>query len=311
MMDINQLLNKIYSTPKDNTLYLIELFPCDAGLFASNGNVLYMVRNEEGCSAMSVKTDFLSLETNIFVSAFNAPFPSFENGCYNTVELLLTESTDIESNLSAFVNLCLAHATYMDGKDFFGFFDSLVSLFQLPREQHYKNLIGLTGELLFIEYYYKNYKIDLSDYWHTNGTMSKYDFVCPLTNLEVKTTTSPSLTFTIKHDQLFSDVAKSHLIAIELEENNSGQSLDEIIMTLLMAPDYCTSLKFAINIEQEKRRISPVELTNKRFLLREILAYRACDIMPFGNIPRCVEELSYKSDLLPFKNIPLADIHVI
>ena len=80
MTDINHLLNKILSAPKDNTLYLIEKFPCDTGLFASNGNVLYMVHNEEHCSAMSVKTDFLSLETNIYVSAFNASVLSFKNG---------------------------------------------------------------------------------------------------------------------------------------------------------------------------------------------------------------------------------------
>ena len=165
MMDINQLLNMILSVPKDNTLHLIERFPSDTGLFASNGNVLYLVHNEEHCSSMSVKTDFLSLETNIHVSAFNASVPSFENGYYNSVELLLTEPSDRESNLNAFVNLCLAHATYMRGRNFMAFFDSLVALFQLPKEEHYKNLIGLMGELLFIEYVYLNHGIDLSTYW--------------------------------------------------------------------------------------------------------------------------------------------------
>ena len=43
-MDIEQLLNKIRSVPKDNTLYLLEKFPCETGLFVSNGNVLYIVR---------------------------------------------------------------------------------------------------------------------------------------------------------------------------------------------------------------------------------------------------------------------------
>ena len=119
MTDISQLLNKILSVPKDNTLYLIEKFPCNTGLFASNGNVLYMVLNEEHCPYMNVKTDFLNLHTNISVSAFNASVPSFESGYYNSVELLLAEPNDRESNLSAFVNLCLAHATYMSGHIFF------------------------------------------------------------------------------------------------------------------------------------------------------------------------------------------------
>ena len=308
MMDINHLLNKILSAPKDNTLYLIEKFPSDTGLFASNGNVLYMVHNEEHCSAMSVKTDYLSLETNIYVSAFNASVLSFENGYYNSVELILTEPSDRASNLSAFVNLCLAHATYMRGRKFMDFFDSLVALFQLPKEQHYKNLIGLMGELFFIEYVYQNHGIDLSTYWHTDGPSSKLDFVCPCANFEVKTTASEALSFTIKHDQLFSDSNKNHLITVELEESNSGRSLKELTEELLEAPDYCNSLKFAVNLEQEKRRISSTELNRKRFILKKIYAYRANEINPFENIPDCVEGMSYKLDLLPFNNVQFTDI---
>ena len=188
------------------------------------------------------------------------------------------------------------------------FFDSLVALFQLPKEQHYKNLIGLMGELLFIEYVYQNHGIDLSTYWHTDGPSSKLDFVCPCANFEVKTTASEALSFTIKHDQLFTDANKNHLIAVEVEESNSGRTLAELIAELLEAPDYCNSLRFAVNIEQEKRRISATELNNKRFVLKKIYAYRANDINPFENIPDCVEGMSYKLDLLPFRNVPFANI---
>ena len=308
MTDINQLLNKILSVPKDNTLYLIEKYPCNTGLFASNGNVLYMAHNEEHCSSMSVKTDFLSMETNIFVSAFNASDQSFENGYYNSVELLLTEPSDRESNLSAFVNLCLAHATYMKGLNIMSFFDSLVALFQLPKEQHYKNLIGLMGELLFIENIYQNHGIDMSTYWHTDGSSSKIDFVCPHANFEVKTTASEALSFTIKHDQLFTDYDKNYLIAVELEENNSGRTLAELIAVLLEAPDYCKSLEFAVNIEQEKRRVSMFDLNNRRFILKKICSYSAKDINPFKTVPDCVGDLSYKLNLLPFPRMCITDI---
>lgn len=308
MTDISQLLNKILSVPKDNTLYLIEKFPCNTGLFASNGNVLYMVLNEEHCPYMNVKTDFLNLHTNISVSAFNASVPSFESGYYNSVELLLAEPNDRESNLSAFVNLSLAHATYMSGQNFIAFFDSLVSLFQLPKEQHYKNLIGLTGELLFIENIYLNYGIDLSTYWHTDGSTSRLDFVCPSINFEVKTTISDSLRFSIKHDQLFTIADKNYLIAIVIEESNAGRTLEEIINGLLESPDYCNGLQFSINLEKEKRRISPVDYKNKRFMLKKVHVYHASQINPFDTIPDCVEDLSYKIDLLPFNEVTFAKI---
>ena len=196
----------------------------------------------------------------------------------------------------------------MQGQEFMQFFDSLVALFQLPKEQHYKNLIGLVGELMLIEYIFINNSLDLSPYWHTDGSTSRLDFVCPFANLEVKTTASNSLRFTIKHDQLFSVAEKNYLIAIVLEESNAGRTLEEIITGLLDSPDYCNGLLFSINLEKEKRRVSPIDAKHKRFVLRKVYAYPASNINPFGDIPDCVEDLSYKIDLLPFKDIPIADI---
>ena len=307
-MDIEQLLSKIHSVPKDNTLYLLEKFPCETGLFASNGNVLYMVRNDEHCASMNVKTDFLSLDTNIFVSAFNQSVSSFENGYYNSVELELSESSDIEANLSAFVNLCLAHSTYMRGKEFISFFDSLVSLFQLPREQQYKNLVGLMGELLLIEYVFQNFKEDLSLYWHNEGSTSRLDFTCPYANFEVKTTAADSLSFTIKHNQLFVNSDDNYLVAVSIEENNSGCTLEELITKLLQDPEICNSMNFSINIEKEKRRISPSEINSRRFVLKKINVFRAANINPIVNVPDCIEDLSYKLNLLPFSTTPFLEI---
>lgn len=308
MIDTKKLIEKIQVTPNDSTLYLLEVFPCETGLFASNGNVLYLVSNKEGCTPLSIKTEYLRVETNIFVSAFNPSVSSFSNGYYNYVELQLSALNEIEANLNAFVNLCLAHATYTHGEDFMSFFDSLVSLFQLPREQQYKNLVGLMGELLLIEYVYHNYHVDLSPYWHTDGASSRLDFTCPFANLEVKTTPSDSLSFTIKHNQIFVNSENNILVAVRIEENNSGRTLEEVITRLLQDPEICNGMRFNVNIEKEKRRISPSEINSKRFVLRKISAYRAIDINPFSNIPDHVEDLSYKLNLLPFNEISFKDI---
>ena len=161
---------------------------------------------------------------------------------------------------------------------------------------------------MLIEYIYINNGLDLSPNWHTDGSASRLDFVCPFANLEVKTTASNSLRFTIKHDQLFSVAEKNYLIAIVLEESNAGRTLEEIITGLLDSPDYCNGLQFSINLEKEKRRVSPIDAKHKRFVLRKVYAYPASNINPFGDIPDCVEDLSYKIDLLPFKDIPITDI---
>lgn len=308
MITISQILNTVNSLPQDNTLYLLEKLPCETGIFASNGNILYIVPNNENCDSLGIRTDFLHLETNVYVSAFNTSVSSFENGYYNYVELQLSNIPNIEENVNAFVNLCLAHATHMNGREFVAFFDSLVSLFQLPREQHYKNLIGLMGELLFIEHIFNEYRIDISSFWHTEGSYSQMDFVSPTVNFEVKTTSSDSLRFTIKHNQLFGDPEYTYLIAVSLEESNAGRSLENVILSLQENPNCCNSMQFSVNIEREKRRISPHELRSKKFILRRICAYSAASINPFSSIPDCVEDMSYKLDLLPFQDVVFSDI---
>lgn len=303
MIDINQLLVRKESVPKDGTLYLLEKLPSDTGLFACDGNILYVVPNKENSESLGIKTDLLHLETNVYISAFNTSDSTFEDGYYNFIELKLLETNGMEDNIITFVSLCLAHASYMGGSELVEFFDSLVSLFQLPKEQHYRNLIGLVGELLFIEYIYDKYSVDLTPYWHTDGSLSNIDFVCPFANLEVKTTTSESLRFTIKHKQLFDISDKTYLVAILLENSNVGRSLNDIILSFHKNPNCCKSMQFSLNIEKEKRRIPLSELQNKKFVLKKVCVYHANTINPFKEIPDYVEDLSYKLDLLEFSEV--------
>ena len=69
MINISQTLNTINSLPQDNTLYLLEKLPCGTGIFASNGNILYIVPNNELCDSLGIRTDFLHLETKYFVDS--------------------------------------------------------------------------------------------------------------------------------------------------------------------------------------------------------------------------------------------------
>lgn len=308
MINIHHLLDTINIIPHDNTLYLLERLSCGTGLFASNGDIIYLVPNAEHSTSYSITTEFLHLQTNVFISAFNVTAVSFENGYYNTITLKLLQSNESAENLKAFASLCLAHSTYMKGREFMDFFDSLVSLFQLPREQHYKNLIGLMGELLFIEFIHDTYGVDLSTYWHSEGIFSSFDFVCPFANFEVKTTSNNSLLFTIKHNQLFTCNTNNYLVAVVISENNTGRTLDNLISDMLENPNYCNNLQFSINIEKEKRRISLSEMYNKHFILKKIYAYNTKDINLFPTLPDCIEDLSYKLNLLLFPSVSFSNI---
>lgn len=308
MINISYLLDIINQNPHDDTLYLLDKLSYGTGLFTSNGDIVYLVPNVEHNISLSIVTEFLHLQTNVFISAFNLTSASFENGYYNMITLKLLQPNESAENIKAFVNLCLAHSTYMKGQEFIGFFDSLVSLFQLPREQHYKNLIGLMGELLFIEFIQSTYGVDLSAYWHTEGPSSRFDFVCPFANFEVKTTSNDSLLFTIKHDQLFASNTNNYLVAVVIRESNTGRTPDDLISDMLTNPDYCNNLQFSVNIEKEKRRISPSELRNKHFVLKKIYAYNTKEINLFKTLPDYIADLSYKLNLLPFPDVAFTDI---
>lgn len=298
MIEIRTLLQRLKASAHDDTLYLLEIISSRGGLFALNGNIVFMTLNTENCSSTNIKTEYLHLATNIYVSAFNMAVQSFENGYYNSIELYMQEDDGFIENLNAFITLCYTYSSHTEEIEFSAFFDSLVTLFQLPKEQNYKNLVGLYGELSVIKYFYDNYKVNIANYWHTDGVNSKIDFVTPQINIEVKTTRSDQLAFNIKHDQLFGNVNETYLAAVTISENNSGLSLNELIDLMLADHDYFNNLSFAINIEAEKRRISPKDAENRKFIFKSIKMFNSADICPFVNIPENVSNLTYKMNLL-------------
>ena len=300
MIETSILLQRIKECAHDDTLYLLEKLAYCGGFFVLNGNLLFMVPDTNTCSSQNIKTEYLRLQTGTYISAFNVSVPSFENGYYNFIELFLAEKDGCVENLSAFVNLCASYSDNSDKIDFISFFDSLVTLFQLPQEQHFKNLVGLFGELSVINYFFRNFKEDLSKYWHTEGTRSKLDFVSPHINIEVKTTPTEQFIFQIKHDQIFSNTKETYLAAVSISEDNTGETLNELVAKMLESPDYCNGFNFAINLEAERRRVSPNDAINKRFVLKGIKLYKVDNICPFYKVPETISDLSYKFDLAPF-----------
>lgn len=67
-------------------------------------------------------------------------------------------------------------------------------------------------------------------------------------------------------------------------------------------------MNFSINVEKEKRRVSPSEINNRCFVLKKINVFHATDINPFVNVPDYIEDLSYKLNLLPFSTTPFLEI---
>ena len=303
LQSIRDLLTTL---PDDGLIYLAEKLTEKAGFFVSNKHLLYAVINCDHENSQSMRTEYLHLNTNVDIHAF-ADNQQFQSGKYNILELLPAEEEYNDSDLQSFINLCSAHALYMGSEDFMNFFFSLISIFQMPAEQAYKNLIGLFGELSVIKCFFEQTGTDISNYWHKTGSSGKYDFVFKKNNLEVKSTTSEDGLVELKHSQLFNPDA-NYLAVVHLEKNNSGISTNQLILILLSMPDCCNNYNFAINIEKEKKRISPFEAENALFTVRSISFYDAKAINPLPTIPDEISSLSYKIDLSEKKTVDIRTI---
>lgn len=303
---LSELKEELNNFPQDDLIYLIRKLSSKAGFFVTNNHLLYMVKNSDYEKSKSIDTEYLSLNTNVKIKAF-ADNQLFESGKYNVLKFIPTATGYVNSDLETFVNLCSAHAIYMNANNFVKFFYSLINIFQYPVEQSYKNLVGLFGELSVIKYIYERIGLDISVNWHRNGESSCYDFVLKNLNLEVKSSTSTDNEIQIKHSQLFNN-DNNYLVVVKLENNDSGETINDLIDKLLYSPDYCNNYNFAVNIEKERKRVSLVEAENVLLSVKDIFFFCANDINPFPTIPDEVESLSYKIYLSKSDQIDISSV---
>ena len=148
---LEKIKKAIFATPKDGAIYLIEKLSKNTGFFVTNSHLLYLVYNFESIAHKSLQTDYLLLNTDVEIHAFKNN-QKFTSGKYNVLDFLPTEKGYDESNLESFINLCVSHTELMQAKSFERFFFSLSELFQDPKSQEYKNLVGFFGELSFLRF---------------------------------------------------------------------------------------------------------------------------------------------------------------
>lgn len=299
---LERIKSFLADVPHDGAIYLAEKLSAVAGFFITSGHLLYLVANFENTSHTNFTTDCLRLNTDVEIKSFKNN-QQFSSGKYNILEFVPTEAGYNDNQLDSFINLCVAHAEFMQGKSFVNFFFTLSEIFQPGREQHYKNLVGFFGELSFIKNICKQTGVDLSVHWHKGGSRDKYEISLEDKNIEIKTTSAIDEEVTIKHFQLFNE-DKNYLAVVCIEESSSGQTLNQLIACMLNDPDHYNNYNFVLNLEREKRRISPVDANNKKFNVKLLEIYDADQINPFGAISDRISQLTYKLDLVGMNKIP-------
>ena len=286
--------DNLISSPKDGAIYLLQKLNDDAGFFTVDGKLLYVVKNSAHEPPRSVKTEYLEFRTSISIQALEI-LPQFESGTYNLIQY----SGDItDTNFESFVRLCTLHSKHIESIGFYKFFNSLIDIFQLPKEQRNKNLIGLYGELKFIKETYQQYGVDLSQFWH-GKSMDRYDFSCPHVNFEVKTTMSNPPVIHLKHDQIFND-ANNYLIVISLVDDNSGETLGELIQYFKEEKPFTENYNFQMSIEHEHHRVSK-EFETRKFTVRFLRSFNVSKLETLQGIPDRISDITYHYDISGLK----------
>lgn len=275
---------------KDEFFYLIFAINPISGFFVNKNTLYYAIKNIENLNSENIKTDLLNLQTNRYINTTEEE-SSLKSGYYNLIEFKDVINSE---NFDSFINLCLVHANIAEQKPLNMFFNSLINLFQIPREQQFKNIIGLYGELSFILYIYHRFDKDLTDFWHHSGTNDSYDFKLKNVYFEIKSTLKNEPIIKIKHQQIFNNFSNRIFIGIiQLQENITGKSLSELVEDIEKIKPVNLLYDFKLNLEKEKRKISLFDYKNKKMNITSINIYKAKDLPSIENIPNSISDIEY------------------
>ncbi len=302
------MLTTIINNIKENEfnhelLSLVTVIDSISGFFYCDNKVIYMIKNIDNIEAKSLSTTCISLHCNISIQSV-CNHPTFESGYYNTI-IFNSEVTCEEFH--AFVSLCSSYSREYTNIKFDQFFFELSNMFQNKSEKSYKNVLGFFGELYFIKYIKQKYSLDITKFWHKKEVFQKYDFSnTKLFNCEIKTTLKEELTFTIKHNQIFND-DNVYIIAINIEENPVGDSVESLIEEILDENNYAVGINFKVALEAEKKKCH-IDDMKKTFSVKNINCFNNKKMSSLINIPMCISKITYDYNFNFEENIKIEKI---
>jgi len=303
---IDNILRLINLCPKEaNKLFLLENLDNESGFFYMDGHVLFVV-SEESTNEETVETEQLLLRTSVKIEGV-ANSSTFTPGVYSFIQFN-GEITEDHFDLATFLKICSLYGAEKGSIKFRDFFFSIIDIFQLPREQALKNLVGLFGELLIIKNIYEETGKSIAYMGHKKSS-DKYDFSDGEKIIEVKTTLSNLLEVKIKHQQLF---GRQGIVlgVVQLEKANAGTNLSQLVDAMEAIPVFRDDLQFNLILEKELRRVSKAEMRDTYFNCICIRYYKNTDIRVFDDIPSNVSDLSYSYYLGDAQNINVSDLDI-
>lgn len=283
--------------PDDGKVRLVKKLSDVAGFYVCDNDPIYAIKIQDaGERRKEIETTCLRLLLGAKLRPVDVAGKVIIEDNEQRFDIIQLINWEKNRECTAFIELCEMHAHEGTSLSFEDFFYSLNELFQPNKEQSKLNAYGLYCELALIDQLSmkSQHNIDLTDYWQLDGLSSKYDFVFPNGNIEVKSA-DKDFEVLIKHDQLF-NLDKNYLVAVCVERNPSGETLTELIGRLLHRESCFTTLRSRLELNRRVLQVNVKDL-NKRMRVQFIRSFEAKSINPFNMLSDRVTQLSYRFSL--------------
>lgn len=268
-------------------LFLLEKISGVSGIFVFDGRIAFAQASTSNNGA-AICTSLVEFQPSLEIKSVTND-PSFKSGLY---DFLILKSLDSKEIAESFLNIVRLYGNN-PSMPFDDFIHSVVELFQLPRQQAELDCIGLFGELSFIRCSWKAGK-DISPYWHLHGVYSKYDFSSKNSNFEVKTSSTDSTSFIIKHSQIFNGDNNIVVLVSIRNEEAMGVSLKELVNYFKSTEPFASNLAFQLSLEKELfQKIEPA-MFEKRYAVSGIYGFKTDWLETIKTIPECISDVSYR-----------------
>lgn len=290
---MNKLNSIIINNEFENDkLYLLLKPNNDFGFFYQNHIVYFGKKSVPNTEQESITTSYLDLNLNIYVESLSLD-SSFETGKYD----LLAYKGDLDNEMyfDIFYNICNAYCFDSKGISFYEFFNSLVDIFRKEKEQNFKNLVGLLGELFVIKKVYEDYHHSLANNWHLTGSNSRFDFSFKKCNLEIKATSKSESVFLLKHSQIFNN--QNNFVGVcSLIETGEGESIESLFQYFKSIPEFSQNVKFQLALNDEIMKVNNLSDRRKSFVLDSFKIYSNKNMETLVDIPPMISKIEYEYD---------------
>lgn len=227
-MDRNLILEKINAIPCPQNGFYVFWTDDKKSLYGkdSDNNIVFML------PSTSPKLAVLQQETRALSFTFNKRcLLDIEGNIEHAImHSIVCKERDLDK-VEAFIRLTYAFSFSEAGNDQYflaKLFSAMSNLFATEKSPSDIELQGLYAELYVILYLKKN-GVDIANNWQSKNKM-KFDFsFTAQKRLEIKSTIKPDRVHHFKHEQLLNQLYDIKVVSMQLQKNDCGVSLLDLI----------------------------------------------------------------------------------